>query len=168
MWADFQAWLNANSGLVGTLAAVSLATAVVSVVGLPWVLIALPADYFATRRRTATPFGRQHPALRWSVRVLKNALGFVLILVGVALLVLPGQGLLMVLAGLVLAEFPGKRRAERALARRPRVLRAMNWMRAKAKRPPFDPPARPPGRRRAPGAAAERPHESLGSGRTPE
>jgi hypothetical protein len=110
------------------------------VIALPYVILGLPEDYFASRRRTANPFGKRHPAVRWSVRIVKSVLGFALILIGVAMLMLPGQGLLMVVAGLVLAEFPGKRSLERALARRRRIMRAMNWIRRKGSKPPFEEP----------------------------
>ncbi len=43
--------------------------------------------------------GRDHPVKRLAL----GAVGFVLLLIGVALLVLPGPGLLLVLAGLILA-----------------------------------------------------------------
>jgi len=140
VWSQLQSWLQAHGGVVTVLVGVSIATAIVSVLALPLVLAGLPADYFATKKRTPTPLGRRHPTLRWTVRVAKSVAGFILILCGLALLVLPGQGLLMVLAGLVLAEFPGKRRLERTLARRDRVLRAMNWVRRKAGCEPFVPP----------------------------
>ena len=69
----------------------------------------------------------------------RNALGAVLLAAGIAMLVLPGQGLLTILLGLMLVDFPGKRRAERALVARPNVFEALNWLRAKAGRPPLLP-----------------------------
>jgi hypothetical protein len=40
--------------------------------------------------------------------------------------------------GLTLVDFPGKRRLERRLLRHPRVLRAINRLRARFDRPPLD------------------------------
>jgi len=140
MLETLQSWLGEHREIVVGLAVLSGVTAIGSIIGLPFVLSGLPQDYFVARRRTANPFGRRHPALRWTLRIAKSALGFVLIAVGLVLLMLPGQGLLMVLAGLVLAEFPGKRRLELLMARRSRVMRAMNWIRRRAGKPPFDPP----------------------------
>ena len=58
-------------------------------------------------------------------------------LAGIAMLALPGQGILTILVGITLLNFPGKRRLELRIVRQRRVLRAINWMRAKAKRPPL-------------------------------
>jgi hypothetical protein len=65
-------------------------------------------------------------------------LGVALVLVGIPLVPLPGQGILTIFAGLLLLEFPGKRRVEIALIRRPGVLRAVNWLRRRAHRPPLE------------------------------
>ncbi len=59
-------------------------------------------------------------------------------LTGVAMLVLPGQGILAILLGLMMLEFPGKRGMELWLMRRHRIAQAMNWIRAKAGRSPLE------------------------------
>ena len=53
------------------------------------------------------------------------------------LLVLPGQGLLTMLIGLLLLDFPGKRAVELKLVRRPGIAAFLNRMRARHGRPPF-------------------------------
>jgi hypothetical protein len=53
---------------------------------------------------------------------------------------IPGQGLLTVLIGLMLLDFPGRRRLEKALARRRSILAAMNRIRARFGHPPLLPP----------------------------
>jgi hypothetical protein len=63
---------------------------------------------------------------------------------GIALLVLPGQGLLTILLGITLLDLPGKRHLEIVLLRRPSVSRAVNWLRRKSGRPPLDLPAKSP------------------------
>jgi hypothetical protein len=81
-------------------------------------------------------------ALRLIVLVVKNVLGLVFVLAGVAMLVLPGQGILTILIGLSLMNFPGKRTLERRFVQQPMVLQAINWMRRKAGQPPLTvPPA---------------------------
>ena len=60
-----------------------------------------------------------------------------ILLAGIAMLVLPGQGLLTILIGLTLLNFPGKYTAERRLAGRPRIARTLNRIRAAARRPPL-------------------------------
>ena len=114
---------------------VSLATFVVSALALPWLLTRLPADYFIETTRAMHPPWPRHRTLYWTWRLLKNLLGAVLLLAGFVMLVTPGQGMLTILAGLWLMDFPGKRRCERNLIGRPSVLASINWIRQKAGRP---------------------------------
>ena len=71
---------------------------------------------------------------------LKNLLGLVLALVGILLMFLPGQGLLTLIIGLSIMNYPGKFALERWLVRRPRVLPALNWIRKRFDAPPFESP----------------------------
>jgi hypothetical protein len=50
----------------------------------------------------------------------------------------PGQGTLLILTGLTLIDFPGKRRLERSLIRRPSVLKLINGLRQRFQRPPLE------------------------------
>ena len=68
---------------------------------------------------------------------MKNLIGVSLIIAGAAMVPFPGQGLLTMIVGASLVDFPGKRRMLRAIARQPRVLRSLNWIRDKASKPPF-------------------------------
>jgi hypothetical protein len=49
----------------------------------------------------------------------------------------PGQGILTILAGLLLMNFPGKYRLERWLVQRPGVLSSLNWLRTRRGKAPF-------------------------------
>ena len=69
--------------------------------------------------------------------VLKNALGLLLLACGIVMLVIPGQGLLTMLIGLMLMDFPGKRRLEARLVAVPSVRRSINWLRERAHRAPL-------------------------------
>jgi hypothetical protein len=82
----------------------------------------------------------QHPVLRPIYLIAKNLLGLVLIIAGIAMLVLPGQGLLTIVVGVVLMNFPGKYRLERWLATRRPVWRSLNWLRRRASRPELQRP----------------------------
>jgi UPF0716 family protein affecting phage T7 exclusion len=66
-----------------------------------------------------------------AIRVAKNLLGLVLFVAGSVMLLLPGQGILTMLAGLTLIEFPGKRSLELSLVRRERVRKTLDWVRRK-------------------------------------
>ena len=119
----------------------SAALAVLSLLALPFLLARIPADYFHGRRRHPAPPG----GARWFGRLLKNAFGVALLLMGIAMLVLPGQGILTILAALVFLDFPGKRRLEQRLIAGPHVLKAINHLRARTGHPPLelDPPTPP-------------------------
>ena len=123
--------------VIGWISGISLATFVVSAVTLPWLLTRLPEDYFDKTTPEPHPLWPRHRALYWVWRLLKNLLGVVLLLAGFVMLVIPGQGVLTILAGLWLMDLPGKRRWERYLIGRPQVLTSINWIRQRAGRPPL-------------------------------
>jgi hypothetical protein len=121
--------------------AFSLLTLVATLAAVPWVISRLPADYFSRPRRTTWRSGAQLPAAVALVLViLKNALGVVLVLLGFVMLFTPGQGLLTLLTGLLLMNFPGKYRLECWLVMRPGVLRGLNWLRRRGGHPSFEAP----------------------------
>lgn len=96
----------------------------------------LPPDYFLSRQRGTGPTA-QSRMVRWLLLPAKNVLGAILILAGVVMLFVPGQGLLTILVGLVLTDFPGKFTMERWLVRRPQVRRSIDWLRRRAGEPPL-------------------------------
>ena len=130
-------WLNDNGDLVGRLGGLSLLTFIVSLVLIPVFVAGLPADYFTHPRRLHDYAGDRHPFLHHLGIVLKNLLGVMLVGAGMAMLVLPGQGILTMLIGIVLLNFPGKRRLERRIASQPQVRRGIDWVRARANQPPL-------------------------------
>ncbi len=117
-----------GTGLWGALLAVSLF--VVSTAVAVFVLVRLPATYFLGPAPPLLSFDH-HPVLRGVARVGKNLLGGAVVLLGILLSLpgIPGPGLLLVLLGLTLLDIPGKRRLERKLVGRPRVLQAINALR---------------------------------------
>ena len=56
---------------------------------------------------------------------------------GIAMLVLPGQGILTMLLGFILVDLPGKYRFERWLVTRPLALRSINLLRRRAGHDPL-------------------------------
>jgi hypothetical protein len=122
----------------------SLVAVVATVVGMPWVVTRLPSDYFVREERVAWRASTGEPVFALVAAVLKNAVGLLLVILGVILLVTPGQGLLTLFIGLLLMNFPGKYRLERWLVGRPGVLHGLNWLRRRRGHPPFDEPLRGP------------------------
>jgi hypothetical protein len=118
--------------------AVFLATFVLSLAVVSWLLVLLPATYFVERDRRPFWVG-QPPVVRWSGLIAKNLLGAALVAGGVVLSLpgIPGQGLLTILIGVMLLDFPGKRKLERKIVGMPRVLRTINRLRARFGKPPL-------------------------------
>ena len=100
----------------------------------------LPRYYFSRPRRFVWREVDGEPLFAVVLGLLKNLLGAALVLLGLVMLVTPGQGLLTLLAGLLLMNFPGKYQLERWLVMRPGVLRALNWLRARQGQVPFEHP----------------------------
>ena len=67
----------------------------------------------------------------------KNILGVALVAAELVLLFLPGQGLITILFGLMIMNYPGKFLLERWLVKRPGVLQTINWIRKKYDRDPL-------------------------------
>jgi len=107
-----------------------------SLIVIPFILVRLPPQYFDVRY-PRTRMKEHHPVLRWVGLILKNVVGVVFFLAGVAMLFLPGQGLLTMLIGLSLVDFPGKRRLESKLIGQATVLRTINALRHKFGQPPL-------------------------------
>ena len=120
-------WIAIVSGTVGTL----------TLFAAPWLVGVIPEDYFATKERPPLRGRSQHPALRWTLRVLKNVAGVILVILGLFLVPLPGQGMLVTLTGLLLLQFPGKRRLEMWVIRRRGLLKLINWLRCRRGRRPL-------------------------------
>ncbi len=111
-----------------------------SILSLPFLATQIPQDYFSDAKRHQAQLKQSHPLIYLTIRLLKNFLGWLLILAGIVMLVLPGQGLLTILMGLVLSDFPGKFALERRLASNARIMGGINWLRERRGRPPLDTP----------------------------
>ncbi len=140
-------WL-LEPAVLGALVGGSVVFFVLNVVGIPWFLARVPEDYFSRQERSELGIERG-PIEPWrlAIRGLKNAVGVFLFLAGVAMLFLPGQGILTILAATMLVDFPGKRRIQRRILRWGPVLTGVNGLRRRAGRRPLvllsgdDPPS---------------------------
>lgn len=106
---------------------------------IPVIIIRLPEDYFLHDEERVW-MAEYHPVLRYAGLAVKNTVGLVFLLAGIAMLVLPGQGLLTMVIGVSLLDFPGKRAIEHRLLTKPMVFNAMNAIRQKFDKPPFSQP----------------------------
>lgn len=127
-WISPEVWV----GLIGF----SIIAFIGTLIAIPAILIRLPPDYFQNHHYKPW-FANHHPVIRSFGLLAKNILGFIFLLAGIAMLVLPGQGLLTMLLGILFIDFPGKHRLEKKLIQHPQVLKAINAMRGKAGKPPL-------------------------------
>lgn len=130
-------WLLAPTTL-GALSVGSVLLFVGSLLAMPWLVIRIPTDYFVRTGSEPPPSLLKRPWTRVGWRVLKNVVGVCLLLAGVTMLVLPGQGILTIIVSLVLLDFPNKRRVLRKLLARRRVRSALDAIRRRAGREPLD------------------------------
>jgi hypothetical protein len=137
-------WIREHETLVWSLGALSAITFVLTLIAIPILIARIPADYFV--RRPVRDWPTRHPLVHVGLVLAKNFLGIVLLIAGAAMLVLPGQGVLTMLVGIMLLDFPRKRKLERWLIQRKPIHAAANWIRACRKRPPLQ---LPPGDRDA-------------------
>jgi hypothetical protein len=132
---ELTAYYASGRGLVWGVV-IFLVTFTVSIAITVVVLVKLPATYFKAEHGRAF-WVERHPVLRWSGLVGKNLLGAFLVLLGIVMLIGPGQGLLTILLGVMLLDFPGKRELELKLVSRPKVLQAINRIRNRFDKPPL-------------------------------
>ena len=137
---DVLTWMREYQGLLEWLGGLSLLMFVVTLVVFPLVIIYLPEDYFVRDRRDPARQTRRHPAVWLVLTILKNILGVVLVAAGLVMVALPGQGLLTMLIGLTLVNFPGKFALERRIVSRPSVAKTLNRIRDVAGRPRLELP----------------------------
>ncbi len=125
-------WLKANETLIVSISGASVVVFLATLVVIPLLIVRMPADYFVREEVPLWPGLRRE----WPLALLgaKNLLGGILLLGGLAMLVLPGQGAMTILVGIMLLNFPGKRRFESWLIRRRAIHRMINWIRAKLSR----------------------------------
>jgi hypothetical protein len=138
-------WFGGHEAIVAWAIILSVLTFFGSIAIVTTLIARMPPDYFVHRILPDDSWRRQHPAVRLALKVLKNLLGLFLVILGLVLLLpgVPGQGLLTVLIGFTLLDFPGKRTLELWIVRSRPVFKAINWIRAKNHRPPLILPPRP-------------------------
>ena len=119
-----------------TLTVLSIVFFVGSLIAIPFILVRLPADFFDIR--VPRPWMEDHhPVLRVLGHLVKNVVGAIFLFAGFLMLFLPGQGILTMLIGISMLDFPGKRKVEAKLIGQPTVLNALNGMREKFGKPPL-------------------------------
>ena len=102
------------------------------------ILVKLPADHFSKSRKTKFWAGPR-PAIHAAKVIGKNIAGVLLVALGIVLSLpgVPGQGLLTVLLGIMLLDFPGRHRLEQKLLSKPSIVNTINRLRERFGKPPL-------------------------------
>jgi hypothetical protein len=126
--------LSAHRTLWTWVSCISVAMFVGSLLLIPWLVAKAPRDYFLRAPN------QDRGATAWLAKIVRNVLGALLLVVGILMLVLPGQGLLMVLLAVSLMDIPGKHALIQRLVQKPPVWRALSYLRERAHKEPFERP----------------------------
>lgn len=119
------------------LAALSAATFLVSLVAIPLLIGRLPRDYFSAARKPRTgPAGWPNP-LTVLLTVIRNVFGLLLLAAGIAMLFLPGQGIITIIIGIALMSLPRKHQLLTWLTGPETVRNSLDWLRRKMDKEPF-------------------------------
>lgn len=116
------------------LAVVSLCTFFLSLILIPWYIGRLSVDYFYILKQQLPD---RRPRSSLAVLIIRNFFGSILLIAGILMLFLPGQGILTILISLLCMAFPGKYQFVLYLISRQSVQRSLDWIRKKLQRSPF-------------------------------
>lgn len=138
MLENFTDFVSPMSEWMSYIAIASIVFFIVSIVLIPKIIARIPSNYFIVRSNTSVSSSASVGKLILSI--LRNIIGSFLIFCGIVMLITPGQGLLTILAGLFILDFPGKFKLELYLIKKPSVLKTLNWIRHKQNVPDFQLP----------------------------
>jgi len=136
IWNFFSA-ITWRSVLIGALIFVGSFLINLAIVSI--ILVKLPANHFAKSRKTKFWSGPR-PAIHAAKVIGKNIGGLLLVALGVVLSLpgVPGQGLLTILLGVMLLDFPGRHRLEQKLLSKPSIVNTINRLRGRFGKPPLE------------------------------
>jgi len=135
--SEFVTSLTWQNVLIGV--AIFVVTFLINLAIVSFILVKIPADYFTKHHKTEFWSG-PNPALRAAGLIGKNILGVLLVALGIVLSVpgVPGQGLLTILLGIMLLDFPGRRKLELKLLERQEIVKTINRLRQRFDKPPLE------------------------------
>ena len=126
---------NVYKNLILWFGSISLFVFLFSLLSIKWFVSLIPEDYFINKKdskiKTSNIF------IWYIVLIFKNLIGYSLILGGIMMLVLPGQGLFTIIIGLMMSNYPGKYSIEKKFIAIPAILKSINWLRRKSNKPPI-------------------------------
>lgn len=136
-WTLILNWMETHEGLLRWIGGFSLISFIATLIAVPLLIVSLPTRYLMDNGDDTF---LQKTIWRIPYLLIKNLIGSVFVVAGLAMLLLPGQGVLTILIGVTLINFPGKRRLVRRLLRWKNVANAVNRLRLMFKRSPLEMP----------------------------
>lgn len=132
-WLPELTWRNVGLGVLVVVVTFVVATGIVS-----FVVVKLPATYFHPDHDREI-LKDKHPAIRWAGIIGKNLAGVILVVLGVLMSLpgIPGPGLVTILFGVMLVDFPGRRWLEHKIVSRPAVRKTINDLRKRFGKKPI-------------------------------
>ena len=135
---QFIFWFESHQTVLTWMGIFSLVLFFGTLIAVPVIIVSLPHDLLKRGDQSA---GKQWLNLWYLPYVItKNVFGFIVLIAGIVMLVLPGQGLITIFLGLALINFPGKRKLIRRLLSQKRIYMAITRLRAKFNKPPLELP----------------------------
>ena len=126
---------NVYKNLILWFGSISLFVFLFSLLSIKWLVSLIPEDYFINKKDSKI---KQSNIFIWYiVLIFKNVIGYSLILGGIMMLVLPGQGLFTIIIGLMMSNYPGKYSIEKKFIAIHTILKSINWLRRKSNKPPI-------------------------------
>lgn len=132
-WLPELTWRNVGLGVLVVAVTFVVATGIVS-----FVVVKLPATYFHPDHDREI-LKDKSPAVRWAGIIGKNLAGVILVVLGVLMSLpgIPGPGLVTILFGVMLVDFPGRRTLEHKIVSRPSVQKTINNLRKRFGKKPI-------------------------------
>ena len=135
--SDFFLGITWRSVLIG--ASIFVGSFLLNLAIVSIILVKLPANHFSKSRKTKFWSGPR-PAIHAAKVIGKNIAGVLLVALGIVLSLpgVPGQGLLTILLGVMLLDFPGRDRLEQKLLSKPSIVNTINRLRGRFGKPPLE------------------------------
>ena len=128
--------LDQYGSILTWLGIISTCTFFLSLLIIPWIVYKLDSKFFIHLHEHKKRED-EHPVIFILLKGLRYFLGTALLLAGILMIFLPGQGILTIILGLSLLDFPGKRALIDGILKFPSIQKVLNWIRAKGHKEPF-------------------------------
>ena len=124
------------SALICLIAGFSALLTLTVAIAIPFYIGSLPHNYFV-KSSVSNKSPRIFEYRILFFQITRNLIGVILVVSGIALLLLPGQGVLTIFVGTMLLSFPGKNQLLNKFIARNKVRDTLNWIRRTQGRSPF-------------------------------